>query len=102
MRYHYYFYSERHMLGLAIILIYTILLSIIAFMWIHIEQQDETIQYLRMKISNMECCIERNKEHYIEYYPEHHNRTRYITENEIQDRARYIFELFNWTDHVNR
>lgn len=60
MRYRYYFYSERHMLGLAIILSYIVLLFIIAFMWIHIEQQDETILYLRMKISNMECYIERN------------------------------------------
>lgn len=101
MRYPYFFYSERHMFGLALILSYIVLLSIIAFMWIHIEQQDETIQYLRMKISNMECYIERNKEHYIECYPEH-RRTRYKTEDEIQDRARYIFELFNWTDHLNR
>lgn len=60
MRYRYYFYSERHMLGLAIILSYIVLSFIIAFMWIHIEQQDETILYLRMKISNMECYIECN------------------------------------------
>lgn len=101
MRYPYFFYSERHMFGLALILSYIVLLSIIAFMWIHIEQQDETIQYLRMKISNMECYIERNKERCIECYPEQHS-TRYKTEDEIQDRAKYIFELFNWTDHVNR
>lgn len=82
------------MLGLAIILIYIVLLSIIAFMWIHIEEQDKTILYLHMKISNMECYIERNKERCIECYPEQH-RTRYKTEDEIQDRARYIFELFN-------
>lgn len=75
MRYHYCFHSEHHMLGFAIILICIILLSIITAMWIHIEEQDETILYLRMKISNMKCYIERNTDRYIDCYPVHH-RTR--------------------------
>lgn len=55
MRHKFYFSDELHILGIIAILLYIILLFIIATMWIHIEQQDETIQKLRRKVIKMEC-----------------------------------------------
>ncbi|WP_291584383.1 hypothetical protein [Bacteroides sp.] len=48
--------GELHIVGIVAILLYLMLLSIIAMMWIRIEQQDETILNLRMRISETECC----------------------------------------------
>ena len=46
--------EKYHTVGTTITLLFIILLTIIAFMWIHIEQQDEIISNLHMKISERE------------------------------------------------
>ena len=46
--------EKYYTVGTTITLLFIILLTIIAFMWIHIEQQDEIISNLHMKISERE------------------------------------------------
>lgn len=49
-----YLTRKLHIVGITVILLNTMLLSIIAFMWTHIESQDEMISTLNLKISAME------------------------------------------------
>lgn len=49
-----YLTRKLHIVGITVILLNTMLLSIIAFMWMHIESQYETISTLNLKISAME------------------------------------------------
>ena len=46
--------EKYYTVGTTITPLFIILLTIIAFMWIHIEQQDEIISNLHMKISERE------------------------------------------------
>ena len=62
MRHSFSLSGELHIVGIVAILLYFMLLSVIAMMWIRIERQDETIRNLRMKISETECCKIADKE----------------------------------------
>lgn len=54
MRHSFYLPSKLHIAGLTTILLFVMLLSIIAIMWVHIRQQDEIILNLIMKVSEIE------------------------------------------------
>ena len=58
MRHSFSLSGELHIVGIVAILLYFMLLSVIAMMWIRIERQDETIRNLRIK----ECCKIADKE----------------------------------------
>ena len=62
MRHSFSLSGELHIVGIVAILLYFMLLSVIAMMWIRIERQDETIRNLRIKISETECCKIADKE----------------------------------------
>ena len=50
MRHSFSLSGELHIVGIVAILLYFMLLSVIAMMWIRIERQDETIRNLRIKV----------------------------------------------------
>lgn len=54
MGHNFYLSEDSCIVDLIATLLIVILLSIIAFMLLHIEQQDETISKLNMKVSKME------------------------------------------------
>ena len=54
MRHSFYFAKDLYIVGIIAILLIAMFLSIIAFMWMHIESQYETISTLNLKISAME------------------------------------------------
>lgn len=62
MRHSFSLSGELHIVGIVAILLYFMLLSVIAMMWIRIERQDETILNLRIKISEIECSKIADKE----------------------------------------
>lgn len=62
MRHSFSLSGELHIVGIVAILLYFMLLSVIAMMWMRIERQDETIRNLRVKISETECCKIADKE----------------------------------------